>query len=139
MNQILDGDMRAPNRKTFKASNKYKKSNLERFLSTEDMFSLNLNDHRLIMYFMITKPHRKDRDEGEWNQSIRYSYADMKDYMPNKKSFYASINRLIELDIISKIPGQPSMFRFNPLCISNLTNEQAVSMGVVKPNVFNTL
>lgn len=138
MNQILDGDMRAPNRKTFKASHKPKKINLERFLSVEDMFNLTLNDHRLIMYFVMTKPHKKGIDDGEWNQTIKYSHSDLKEYISNKNVFYAAIKKLIDLDIISKIPDQPAMFRFNPLCVSNLTQDQAINMGVVKPNIFNT-
>lgn len=138
MSDILGGDMRAPIRKKFKASYKPKKNNLERFLSLEDMFNLTINDHRLIMYFSITKPHKKGIDDGEWNQTIRYSHSDLKDYISNKNVFYAALKRLIELDIITKVPDQPSMYRFNPLCISNLTQEQAVVMGVVKPNMYNT-
>jgi len=139
MSSIIDGDMRAPNRKTFKSSSKPKKVNLERFLTIDEMFSLTINEHRLINYFIISKAHKKGIDDGEQNQLIKYSYAELKEYIPNKKSFYAAISRLIELDIIERVPGQPSMFRFNPLCISNLTQEQAVRMGVIKANLYNNI
>ena len=131
--------MRAPNRKTFKASSKPKKVNLERFLTLDEMFSLTINEYRLINYFILSKQHKKGIDDGEINQQIKYSYAELKEYIPNKKSFYAAINRLVELDIIESIPGKPSTYRFNPLCISNLTQEQAVRMGVIKANLYNNI
>jgi hypothetical protein len=139
MKQIMDGDMRAPERKKFKASYKPKKINLERFLTMDEMFSLSLTETRLINYFIISKPHKKGIDDGEWNQTIKYSHTDLKQYISNKNIFYAALKRLIELDIIEVIPGQTSTYRFNPLCISNLTQEQAVRMGVIKANLYNNI
>ena len=139
MDKILNGDMRAPERKKFKASHKPKKVNLERFLTVAEMFGLKLNETRLINYFIITKPHKKGIDDGEWNQTIRYTHGDVKEFVSNANVFYAAVKRLEELDIIKEIPDQPTMYRFNPLCISNLTQEQAIRMGVVKPNAFNNI
>ena len=139
MDKILNGDMRAPEHKKFKASHKPKKVNLERFLTVAEMFGLKLNETRLINYFIITKPHKKGIDDGEWNQTIRYTHGDVKEFVSNANVFYAAVKRLEELDIIKEIPDQPTMYRFNPLCISNLTQEQAIRMGVVKPNAFNNI
>lgn len=138
MSKIIDGEMFAPGPKQFKASHKPKKVNLERFLTIDEMFSLKLNEHRLIDYFIMMKPHRSKIGDGEWNQTIKYSHSELKKYISNANVFYAALNRLEELDIIKPIPDQPAMYRMNPLCISNLTLEQAREMGIVKKNSFNS-
>lgn len=134
---ILDlGPLYAP--QTFKNAFKSKMNNKERFLTEDMVFNLSLTDFRIITYFEITKGRKMGIDDGEENQTIKLNYTELKHRFSNKNVFYKSLKNLEELDIIKKLDGVASMYRFNPFFISNLTTAQAIKMGVVKRNLYNS-
>lgn len=107
---------------------KSKSTNMEKFLTREDLDSMSSYEFKIIFLFLIEKRQKIKDSDAEENQLLRLS--DYKESFKNKKVYYAAIQSLIDKDIITKIEGKQSLYRVNPKFINNLTYQQSIDAGI---------
>lgn len=111
-------------------SYKPKQSNMEKFLTLEDLEDMTLYELKIIMLFHLQKGQKIKDDDAEENQQFNLSLSLYKNLFKNPNSYYSAIKSLINRDIISKVEGKQSIYRMNPKFINNLTYQQAINAGI---------
>ena len=112
------------NKKSFKS----KSTNMEKFLTIDDLDTMSSYEFKIIFLFLIEKRQKIKEDDAEENQILQLT--PYKHLFKNKKVYYSAIKSLIDRDIISKIDGRQSTYHVNPKFINNLTHQQAINAGI---------
>lgn len=109
-----------------------KQINMEKIINSDNLSDLTLYDLRIIMLLLIQKGRKNKLEDALDNQTFNLSQGKNKHLFPNPNMFYQSIKKFTDMKLIQKIEGKQSTYMINPEYISNLTLDQAVSLGIKK-------
>lgn len=105
---------------------------MEKFLTIEDLEDISAYELKIIMLFHIQKGMKIKDEDAEDNQVFSLSKVTYGKIFKNPNVYYTAIKALTDKGIISKVDGKQSLYRMNPLFVSNLTYQQSVDMGIKK-------
>lgn len=105
---------------------------MEKIINSDNLSDLTLYDLRIIMLLLIQKGRKNKLEDALDNQTFNLSQGKNKHLFPNPNMFYQSIKKFTDMKLIQKIEGKQSTYMINPEYISNLTLDQAVSLGIKK-------
>lgn len=111
---------------------KSKHTNMEKLMSMENLTEFSLYELRIIMIILFQKGRKNKVEDAEENQTFTLSLKQSKNVFTNPNLYYAAIKRLTEIGLIEKVEGKQSSYRANPAIISNLTQDQSISLGLKK-------